>query len=132
MKQMTIITEDRVGVIADISYILGKAKINIEAISAEVYGGKGVINLMVKDEEKATQLLTANGYKVLESELLVIKLKDEPGELSKVTSLLKKAKVNIKNLYLLAKGEGIVIDALSVDKPKKAKKLLKDYLLQGE
>jgi len=129
---MTIITEDRVGVIADISYILGKAKINIEAISAEVYGGKGVINLMVKDEEKATKLLTANGYKVLESELLVIKLKDEPGELSKVTSLLKKAKVNIKNLYILAKGEGIVIDALSVDKPKKAKKLLKDYLLQGE
>jgi hypothetical protein len=132
MKQMTIITEDKVGVIADISYILGKAKINIEAISAEVYGGKGVINLMVKDEEKATKLLTANGYKVLESELLVIKLKDEPGELSKVTSLLKKAKVNIKNLYILAKGEGIVIDALSVDKPKKAKKLLKDYLLQGE
>ena len=56
MKQITIVAEDKVGLIADISYILGKAKINIETIMVEVYGGKAVINLTVKDEIKAAKL----------------------------------------------------------------------------
>ncbi|MCX8198369.1 MAG: hypothetical protein N3F07_04255 [Candidatus Micrarchaeota archaeon] len=132
MKQLTIVVDDKVGVIADISYILGKAKINIEAISAEVYGGKGIINLMVKDEQKAAKLLSANGYKVLESELIIVKLKDEPGRLSEVSALLKDAGINISNLYLLARGNGVSIDAISVDKPKKARKVLAEYLVGGK
>jgi hypothetical protein len=132
MKQITIVAEDKVGVIADISYILGKAHINIEAISAEVYGGKGVVNLTVKDESKAAKLLSASGYKVLESEIIVIKVKDEPGKLSEVSKLLKDSGVNIENLYLLTRGEGVSIDAISVDKPKKAKKILAKYLMSGE
>jgi len=132
MKQITIVAEDKVGVIADISYILGKAHLNIEAISAEVYGGKGVVNLTVKDEAKAARLLSANGYKVLESEIIVVKVKDEPGSLSEISRLLKDAGVNIENLYLLTRGEGVSIDAINVDKPKKAKKVLAKYLMKGD
>jgi len=132
MKQITIVAEDKVGVIADISYILGKAHLNIEAISAEVYGGKGVVNLTVKDEAKAARLLSANGYKVLESEMIVVKVKDEPGSLSEISRLLKEAGVNIENLYLLTRGEGVSIDAINVDKPKKAKKVLAKYLMKGD
>ena len=82
MKQITIVADDKVGVLADISYILGKAKINIESLTAEVHGGKAMINISVKDEKKASQLLNANNYKVIRSEILIVKVKDEPGELS--------------------------------------------------
>lgn len=132
MKQITIMSQDKVGVLADISYILGKNRINIDAINAEVYGGQAIINLTVKDEKKAGRLLSANGYKVLESEILVVKVKDEPGALSEVSKLLKEAGVNIENLYLLARGSGFSLDAIKVDKPKKARKLLEKFLVQSD
>ena len=131
MKQLTVIMDDRVGLLADLSYILGKAKINIEGISVEVHGGKGIINVIVKDEKKATSVLHANGYHVLSSEMLVIKMRDEPGELSNVSKKLQAAKVSIENLYVLVRGDGYCLDALKVDKPSKAKKILSGYLVKA-
>ena len=131
MKQLTVIMDDRVGLLADMSYLLGKAKINIEGISVEVHGGKGIINVVVKDEKKATSILHANGYHVLSSEMLIIKIKDEPGELSGISKKLQSAKINIENLYVLVRGEGYCIDAVKVDKPTKAKKILSPYIVKA-
>ncbi|MEM2137495.1 MAG: ACT domain-containing protein [Candidatus Anstonellaceae archaeon] len=132
MKQITIVSDDKVGVVADISYILGKARINIEAISFAAKDGKAIVNLTVKDEKKAEALLSANGYRVLESEILVIKVKDEPGQLSEVSRLLKEHGINIESLYLLFRGEGYAMDALKVDHPKKAMNVLAPYLVKTE
>lgn len=131
MKQLTITMDDKVGVLADISYILGKAKINIESVSAEAYGGKVVINLTVKDDKRAAELLAASGYKALESDVLVIKVKDAPGELSKISTRLKDANIDIQSLFILARGDGYSLDVFKVDKPKAARKILADCILQG-
>jgi hypothetical protein len=128
MEELTIIVDDKVGIVADISYILGKAKINIESIMVEVHGGKAIINLAVKDGKKAMQYLSGSGYRVLESELLVVKLKDEPGELSKMSALLAKEKINILNLFFISKEAGNTIMALKVDHAKKAEKLLSPFM----
>jgi hypothetical protein len=132
MKQITLVADDRVGLLADVSYILGTARVNIDAISVEVHGGKAIVNLTVKDDQKASTMLSSNGYKILESEVLLVKVKDEPGALSEVTSRLKEGGVSIANLYLLTRGGGYAIDAFVVDKPKKARKLLSEYLVKGE
>lgn len=132
MKQITIVTDDKVGVLADVSYILGKAKINIEALSVEVHGGKAMINISVKDEKKAIRLLSANSYNVLESEIIIVKVKDEPGELARISKLLHDGGVGVESLYLLARGEGFSLDAIQADKPRKAKEILKAYVVKGE
>ena len=132
MKQITLVVADRVGLLADISYMLGKAKVNIDSLSVEVQGGKSVINLVVSDERKASQVLKSNGYNVLAGEMLVIKVKDEPGALSEISKKLQKAKINIESIYLLTRGEGYSLDALMVDKPKKAKKVLAGYLVKAQ
>ena len=124
MKQVTVVAQDKVGVIADISFILGSAKINIESILAVSSDGKAIITLLLKDGEKAVRLLKSNGYHVLESEVFLIRLKDEPGALSRVSSLLGEKKVNIASLYVVARDRGYSIVALKVDKPRKAKRLL--------
>jgi hypothetical protein len=128
MKQMTVIARDRVGVLADISYLLGKAKINIESVSAVSSNDKAILTFLLKDEKRAAQLLRHNGYHVLESEILVVRLKDEPGALSSLSSRLVEAKISISSLYIVAKEAGTSIVALKVDKPKKAKKLLAPYV----
>ena len=132
MKQITVVVADKVGVLAELSYLLGKAHVNIDAISAEVQGGKSVINLVVSDDKKAEMILKSNGYNVLAGEMLVVKVKDAPGALSEISKKLQKAKINISSIYLLTRGEGHSLDALMVDKPKKAKKVLAAYLVKAQ
>ena len=132
MKQITVVVADKVGVLAELSYLLGKARVNIEAISAEVQGGKSVINLVVSDEKRAEMILKSNGYHVLAGEMLVVKVKDAPGALSEISKKLQKAKINIESIYLLTRGEGYSLDAIMVDKPKKAKKVLEEYLVRAQ
>lgn len=131
MDQITVVVDDKVGALADISYILGKAKINIDSLLVDSVSGKAIISLVVKDEKRAKTVLSANGYRVLESEVLIIRLKDEPGELSRLSALLAKNKVNILNLYIIAKENGASILALRTDKVKKAKRILAPYLKKG-
>ena len=128
MEQITIIVDDKVGLLADISYILGKAKINIESLMVASMSGKAILTFFVKDEERATRILKASGYKVLESEILVVRLRDEPGQLSKMSSMLVSENISILNLYFIAKEKGSSIIALRVDKTKKAKKVLEPYM----
>ncbi len=128
MKQVVVLVEDKVGILADISYILGKAKINIDSISATTIGTKGVITLTVSDEKRTKEVLENNGYKIYSSDILVVKLKDAPGELAKVSKMLADDKVNIENVHVLTKDKSHALYALKVDKLAKAQKILKDYV----
>lgn len=130
MKPITIVVDDRIGLLADISYILGKAKLNIEGVSVSVVGGKAIIVLTVMDADKAGSVLTKNGYKVMESDVLVAKLADKPGELGNITKKLAEHSVNINNVHIISRDGKNTILALIVDKPKKARELLKDLLVE--
>lgn len=132
MKTITIIADDRIGLLSDITYILGKAKINIESIDVTAVGGKGVIHLTIKDAEKARQVLGNNGYTVMESNVLIVKLKDRPGELANITKTLSDAGIDIKNVHVISRDSLYTVLAVVVDKVNKARELLKDYLVEEE
>lgn len=132
MKPITIVADDKVGLLADLSYILAKAKINIEAISADVVAGKSVVILTLSDAARGKEVLESAGYKVEESNSVVIKLDDKPGELNRVTALLSKEGVNISNVRMLSKDGKTTILAITVDKPKRASALLSDVIVGQE
>ncbi|MBI2079328.1 ACT domain-containing protein [Candidatus Micrarchaeota archaeon] len=129
MKSITIVSEDRVGLLADISYILGKAKVNIESVSVDVVGGKAVVVITVKDSKKAAVELQKNNYTVSEENVLVVKLQDRPGELSRITNVLAQDKINIQNVHILSRDGKTTILSVMVDKPRKASKVLEEFLL---
>lgn len=132
IKQITVVAEDKVGLLADISYILGKAKINIESLSAEVQGNKCIIDLSIKDEAKATSLLTSNGYQVLKHDVLVVKIKDEPAQMAQFTARIAKEKISTVSLHLITKENGYDTYALQVDHTAKAKRVLASYMKKAE
>lgn len=132
MKPITIVENDRVGLLADISYILAKNKINIETISVNVVGGKAIIVLTVNNPKKAVDVLSQNHYKNLEADYFVVKLEDKPGELNRITMLMSNAGINILNIHLLTRDGKQTLVALKVDKERKAKDLLKDVLVENE
>jgi len=132
MKTITIVADDKVGLLADISYILSKSKINIDSINVDVVAGKAIITLSLSDSEKGKSVLEASGYKVGEVNAVIIKLPDKPGELSKITSMLSKEGINIENVHMLSKDGKSTVLSLMVDKPKRAAALLKEYVVGNE
>lgn len=108
----------------DISYILAKENINIESLSVTSIGGKAIISLVIKDTRKAEEVLKKNGFNVIQEDVILIKLKDKPGELSKVAKLLNDNKVSIRNVYIVSRDSKETVVALIADKSKKAKRLL--------
>lgn len=131
MRDVTIITEDKVGLLADISYILGKAHINIESISVTAVGGKAVITILVKSPEKAEDVLKKNGFKVSSGNIIFVKLEDKPGALSEIAKTLADNKINVENLNLVSKDGKSTVVGITVDRPRKAKTILEKYLVEN-
>ncbi len=130
MKPITMVLSDRVGLISDISYVLGKEKINIDGLSASVVGKKIAITILVKNHEKAKEVLAKNGYRNLDNDYCVVMVKDAPGELSKITGLLKKARINILNLLQVESDGNYAMVSLKTNKPKAARDILKPYFAE--
>lgn len=130
MKQLTVLVDDKVGLLANISYLLGRSRVNIESISVASVGGKAIITLMVKDTRRTKEILEVNGYRCLEADSLVVKLVNRPGELAKMTRVLADNKINMESLAVISQDEEFSIHAIKVDKPARAEKLLASYLMR--
>ncbi len=132
MKAITVVADDRIGLLSDITYVLGKSKINIEGLDVTAVGGKSIIHLVIKDYEKAEDALKRNGYKLINSEVIIIKLDDKPGELSRITKMISEDHIDIQNVHVIARDNKSAVIGLVVDKVRKAKTLLKDYIVQED
>ncbi len=130
MKSVTIVSDDRVGLLADISYILGKSSVNIDGLHVDVIGGKAVISMEVKDPKKADDILIRNGFKTTDPTAIVIKISNTSME--KITEMLELEKVTIKGLSKLSSDSNEGIFAINVDKPRKATKMLSPFLLGNQ
>lgn len=128
MKELTVLAENKPGVLAKISGILGKNGINIEGISAQTFGEGAIIRFLTKDYSTAKKLLEQDDYNVVESDVVLLELIDRPGELSKVSSLIAKEGINIESAYLLTKKNDKAIIALKVDRPGKVRTEFRKYL----
>ena len=127
MKSVTIVSDDRVGLLADISYILGKSGVNIDGLHVDVIGGKAVIAMEVKDTKKAGDILGRNGFRTTDPAAIVIKVANSSME--KITEMLEGEKVKITELTRLSADSTDGIFAVNVDKPRKAAKMLAPFLL---
>ena len=129
MKSVTIVADDRVGLLADISYVLGKSNVNIDGLVVDVIGGRAVINLEVKDPKKAKDVLESNGFQTAKPDAIVIKVGNDSA--GKITEMLEGEKVHVSEMTTLSSDTKDTIYAINVDKPRKATKMLTPFLLGG-
>jgi hypothetical protein len=117
-KDLVIIPEDTPGVLAHLGKALGDAGVNIEAISAFTGGGKGVVHVLVDDDQKALQVLQEAGWNVAAARrVAVAPLPDEPGQLGQACEKLAEAGVNIEQAYIAA-GSKLVVVCEEIDEAK--------------
>ena len=129
MRPVTVVCEDRTGLLADVSYILSKSNVNINSLDVHVVGGKAVISLEVKDPKKAQNILEKNGYDTVELGAIVIKLSNKFRTIAEVREMLTKKKVKMENISEISSDVNDGVFAITVNKPRKACRLLEQFMV---
>ena len=88
IKQISIFAENRPGRLAAIADALEEEKINIYAFSIAEASGFGIIRALVSDPAKAHSKLTQLGYAVSFTDVIGVKMRDEPGGLKDIARIV--------------------------------------------
>ena len=123
MKQLTVLTENRVGALAEVASLLGSNGINMESISLESFHGGAVIRLITRDASSARKALSKSGFQSVESDVLVLDILDRPGELGKIATSMAREGINIENIYMVSRNKEKTRLALRVNDLQKAEEL---------
>ena len=99
LKQLTVFVENKQGALVKITETLAKNDINIRALSIADTEEFGILRLIVTDNEKALNALTNEGYLIKTTDVVGVKIGDEPGKLSKALSVLDENHINMEYLY---------------------------------
>lgn len=101
-RQLSLILENRPGVLADVCGDLAARKIDIRGVTIANLVDHSIVRIVVSDPGKAIHLLGAAGVLVFENEVIAVETDSKPGRLATIAKRLGKAKVNIDYLYASA------------------------------
>jgi hypothetical protein len=131
MKQFEVKVNDDVGSLEKVTEALAKKNINIVSISSErIPGQHASLKIVTDDEDKTEEVMNEERFIYRQSEFIMVKLSDQPGELLRVTKVLRDADINIETLYLLNKVQGMTDVAMIVNKMDEAKVALKQLTFE--
>ena len=99
LKQLNNFVENKQGALVSITDTLATHNINIRALSIADTEEFGILRLIVNDTDKACEMLAQEGYLIKATEVIGVKIGDEPGKLSKALEVLDEAKINMEYLY---------------------------------
>ena len=102
LKELTIMTPNKPGKLAQVLNTLAKAKLNLLALDSSSGYDLNLVRMIASDAKKTKSLLEKLGYAVTETAMLAVTITDRPGQLAKLTATLGKAGVNIEYMYATA------------------------------
>lgn len=132
MHQIRIVTRDAPGQLATIAALLAAASINIEDIDGEEGDGVGVIDLVVRDLDRALAVLRGAGFDAIAQDALVLRLDDAPGALAVVAARLRDAGLNVRSLHIVQRAEGSCLVSAVTSDNDRARAVLADLLVGGD
>jgi hypothetical protein len=132
MKEITVIAEDRAGLVADVTEALASVGINLESIDAEALGATAVVRLTVDRYDDALRALAKAQFHALTEDAILVRLDDEPGGLARVARRFKDAGVNLRAVRLVYRDtrHKKAIVAIAAEKTDQAIALVKDVLIE--
>ncbi|MEI6784527.1 MAG: amino acid-binding protein [Verrucomicrobiota bacterium] len=121
VKQLSLFLENKPGALSQPIKLLAQANLNVLTLSIADTAQFGILRLVVREWEKASQVLQADGFVVKVSDLVAIEVADEAGGLAEILDTLEKARVNLEYMYgFTLKQEGKGVLAFRFDDPDRA------------
>lgn len=122
VSQISVFMENRPGHMVRVLDLFKDAGVNVRGYCASDTGDYGIVRFVVDEPERALLALEGSGAAVKRTEVLCVKLGDEPGELARVFSVISACDINVNYSYSLIS----TYIALCVDDIVRAEALLRD------
>ena len=103
--QLALFLENQPGTLAAVCDELAKAHINILALTISDTVDHSVVRMIVSDTDKALSIFEEHGTLVVENEVLLLPIDNQPGSLSNIAHTLAGAEINIEYMYLATGSE---------------------------
>ncbi|NIO09843.1 MAG: ACT domain-containing protein [Deltaproteobacteria bacterium] len=130
MKQITIVAENRVGLLAEITAALAARNVNIETLDAEGINDHGILILTVDKYDEALQVInTIPRIRAISEDAILIRLSDKPGALAEIAKRFKDSNINLRSIRILRRDADHSLVAISAERTKDALELVKDVLI---
>jgi len=104
--QLTLYLSNRPGQLARATDAITAAKVNIEGLSIAATADVGLVQIISSSAAAVRRSLKKARIPFTEQKVAVLRLKDAPGELAKLTRQLAKKMVNINCVYATAPPPG--------------------------
>ncbi len=99
VQQISVFLENKSGRLAELTNVLGKAGVNIRALSIADTSDFGILRLIVNKPGDAFKALKGAGFTVSITDVIAVEVEDQPGGLAAVLKILESAGINIEYLY---------------------------------
>ena len=125
LTQISVFMENKSGRLAEVAGTLGRAGVNIRALSLADTLDFGILRLIVDNEEKALEALEEQAFTVKLTEVVPVEVEDRPGGLAAVVQVLAKGGINVEYMYaFVEKTAGKAILVFKFADAEKAMKVL--------
>ena len=105
LNQISVFVENKPGKLQLLTDALARNHINMRALSLAETSEFGIVRTIVEDLDKATEVLTKEGYIYAISKVLGVAIPDEPGGLNRVLYILSQAGINVEYMYAFLGGK---------------------------
>lgn len=106
IHQLSIFVENRPGHLAAPCKALAQAGINIATLSLADTKQFGILRLIVRNWQRAQEVLRRAGIVASATEVLAIEVPDRPGGLAEILTVVEQAEINVEYMYAFAERSG--------------------------
>lgn len=97
--ELSVLCEDRPGMLSQLAKLLGSAKVNILAVSCAPAGVQGAVRVIVDNLARAKKAFDGDHISYTEHEVLYAELPNLPGALAEFAGKLAAQNINITTAY---------------------------------
>ncbi len=115
ISQLTVFLENRKGHLASATRAISDAGINMHALYLADTEDFGVARILCDSPERAKDILVDGGFRAAVTQLIAVKLKDEPGSLASLLELCDNNDMNVEYAYCFIAAGGEVVDVLKIN-----------------
>lgn len=104
IKQLSLFVENKPGSLYPICKVLQDNDINIRTLSLADTEQFGILRLLVKEWEKARDVLVAAGFIVKVTDVVALPVADHPGGLAELLKIVDKHNISVEYMYAFTFG----------------------------
>ena len=99
IPQLSLFAENKPGHLIGPCKLLADAGINIVTLSLVEREQFGILRLIVREWQRAKEVLEAAGFSVTVTEMLAVEVSDRPGGLVELLMVFEQAGINVEYMY---------------------------------